>query len=307
MLRVRVSDGATRARLLAGATAFFLDEGVAVPLSACASADELLLTSAPRKGLGKKQLVVRDGRRFAATLASLPLEGYKVLKAVLVAAATADAFGYADWIGGLPHPHVHDVSVVGGWKWSQYALAYGFALRSAMADREAAARSIQGAARGKAARRAVAELAASSAARRRHHGFAKHSASASQAAAARVIQRAVRTRALSGAARPAAAAVHECQNACWPVLAAWPLRELLAAGRVAMALGTAVQASPLRAMDATVLIGVLLPGELSLAAEQCASDAESVPGPALPWCAARRMHRLLGVAFACNKGRRRRE
>ena len=261
MLRVRVSDGATRARLLAGATAFFLDEGVAVPLSACASADELLLTSAPRKGLGKKQLVVRDGRRFAATLASLPLEGYKVLKAVLVAAATADAFGYADWIGGLPHPHVHDVSVVGGWKWSQYALAYGFALRSAMADREAAARSIQGAARGKAARRAVAELAASSAARR-HAG---------QASALLQVQ----------------------------ALGIGPRR--LEAAIVAQALPGSMAAEHARGI-------VAMPpsdGRAARPRERWRLRGDS--GPGLRWCVARRIHRHLGMAFACNKGRRRRE
>jgi hypothetical protein len=260
MLRVRVRDGKCRARLLAGATALFLDEGIAVPLSA-GSAVELLLTSARGKGLGREQLVVRDGRRFAATLASLPLEGFEALKAVLVAAATADAFGYAEWFGGLPHPRAHDVSAAGGWQWSQYALTYGFASRSAMDGRKAAARRIQGAARGKAARRAVAELAASSAARR-HAG---------QASALLQVQ----------------------------ALGIGPRR--LEAAIVAQALPGSMAAEQARGI-------VAMPpsdGRAARPRERWRLRGDS--GPGLRWCVARRIHRHLGMAFACNKGRRRRE
>ena len=107
----------------------------------------LMDTARAQEALGQERLVVRDVKRFARALACLLSERAEVLTAVQDAAAVVDAYGRAEWQGRAPPVLARD-----GGGLQRYALVRGFLATAAVADRAAAARVIQRAARARPVR-----------------------------------------------------------------------------------------------------------------------------------------------------------
>ena len=265
-----LAGGAYTARQLLRWSEGALLGGVIVSLGSAEVELSSVAGLAPRSNCHR--LIVRDVPRFVGCLTSVPFLGTATAAAVLEASESALAAGHAGWQD---------------WTAPDVLCA---AYRELSIDQQADALF--------SAWREMPSLTP---------GWREVDISA------HVIQSAARARIARAAEGRAARADMAAGYDCAQTPAARSARDLLAAFCLAKTMAAVVLVRLLLVVEASDAIGSsqigggLLPDELPSAAEQPASDTDSMLGLALRWCAARRMHRMLGVAFACNKGRRRRE